>query len=126
MKKVLIIDDEDYVLSMLCTICKSLGFEEITTVLCRSAEDAETAIVENEPDILFLDYQFSTRAGAKTGADIAKWIDDYYELPIAVATHTYRDENKARTLFEETKCVTHFVRYDRELIRNFLEYAMSL
>mgnify|MGYP001445069356 CR=1 FL=1 len=125
MKKVLIVDDFEHILAKLRSICESFGFEiAITTVLCKNAEEAERAIAENEPDILFLDYQFTNNYNDRNGADVARWIDKTYELPIAVATHTQRSEEESRELFSGTRCITHFVKHDKERIREFLEHTL--
>lgn len=127
MKKILIVDDHKYALEKIQRYC--VGYEaEVFTVLCYSAIAAIQAIRENEPDILFLDYSFydSFTYEDTNGAEVARWIDRNYIKPIAVASHTARDEKEARRLFEGCRCVTHFVQYDERLCRGFLEESLSL
>jgi CheY-like chemotaxis protein len=126
-KTVLIVDDFKKVLTILRTICESLGLKiAITTVLCKSANEAIRAIMENKPDILFLDYQFNNDYKDRNGADVARWIDEKWNHSISVASHTLREEKEAREIFYGTKCVTHFVEHDEKRIREFLEYSLSL
>lgn len=129
MKKVLIVDDLQFILKRIGDLCKNYPLEVIT-VLCPNAATAIAAIQEHRPDILFLDYTFrdSTQTEGKritNGDEVARWIDTFYGKPIAVATHTRRSEENARVCFEGCRCVTHFVGENEALWREFLESALN-
>lgn len=127
MKRILVVDDHEYVLEKFHRYCAGYDAEFIA-VLCNSAIDAIRAIRTYEPDILFLDYSFYDNANNEetTGKEVASWIDHSYIKPIMVATHTAREEEEARQLFSGCKCVTHFVEQNEKLCQKFLEDSQCL
>lgn len=108
---ILVVDDSNARLRIISEILMSLGFPmggDFMCVCCNTADSAIEAIAEYQPDVVFLDYYFepATTKGAKTGADVARWIRDTYKKDVSVAVHSYYAYAKKE--FEGTG-VTSFV-----------------
>lgn len=107
--KILVVDDKQESLQRVERVLCELVEEEVQYVLCASANHAIDAIEKHRPDVLFLDWEFEVYPGAETGRGVAQWLIRYWRSPIAVATHTQRDEDEAREFFQGCGNVTHFV-----------------
>lgn len=127
--KILVVDDSKESLQRVEEVLRELVEEEVQYVLCSSASRAIDAIEEYKPNVLFLDWQFEIDPGTETGRGVAQWLIRYWRSPIAVATHTQRNEDEARRLFEGCGNVTHFVGCDVGVsfarTKQFVEYCQT-
>lgn len=126
--KILIVDDNEFILKLLerwvVRLWPAEVPHEVVGVCCLSADRAIDAVRRHEPDVLFLDYVLGEAHQPETGRDVALWIDQKYEKPICVATHTSHSD--AREIFAGVRCVTHFVSIsDPKAISEFIEVCTN-
>jgi len=120
--RILIIDDQGAVLEKLKRRIAIFWPPDIpaktVAMYCAWADEAIEALKEYQPDVLLLNYKF--RRDAKTGRDVALWIEQNYRKRIVVAAHSadYSEED-LRQLFQGTECVKYFLCGER--IRDFIE-----
>jgi len=86
-KKVLIVDDEEDILTYLSTLLEDNGYD---TLLARDGEEAWRQVEMNPPDLITLDISMPEKSGIKFYRDV-KANDQWKKIPIIIVTGISED-----------------------------------
>ncbi|MBD3169457.1 MAG: response regulator [candidate division Zixibacteria bacterium] len=81
-KKILIVDDEDDIITFLRTVFRKAGYE---TVTANNGEEALKTVREEEPDMITLDLQMPKNTGTDFYRNIRK-DKKYADIPVVVVS----------------------------------------
>ncbi|MBI5966643.1 MAG: response regulator [Deltaproteobacteria bacterium] len=89
-KKVLIVDDEEDILTYLSTLLEDNGYD---TLLARDGLEARKQVETNLPDLITLDISMPEKSGIKFYRDM-KANDQWKKIPIIIVTGISEDFKK--------------------------------
>ncbi len=89
-KKILIVDDEEDILTYLSTLLADQGFE---TLKAKDGEEAWKQVEANPPDLITLDISMPEKSGIKFYREI-KAADRWKKIPIIIVTGVSEDMRK--------------------------------
>jgi two-component system, OmpR family, phosphate regulon response regulator PhoB len=91
---ILVVEDEDAIRAMLMMVLEQAGFLPMAAA---DAEEAQTALIENLPDLVLLDWMLPGISGVEWARRLKK--DSVYrEIPIILLTARGEEEDKVRGL----------------------------
>lgn len=91
--KILVVEDEMIIANSICDSLEDLGYDVLEPEI--SYTEAITSIIENKPDLVFLDIQLS---GKRTGIDIARYINEHIKIPFI-----FLSSNSDKSTVQEAK-----------------------
>jgi len=89
-KKILIVDDEEDILTYLSTLLADQGFE---TLKAKDGEEAWKQVEANPPDLITLDISMPEKSGIKFYREM-KTADRWKKIPIIIVTGVSEDMRK--------------------------------
>ncbi len=89
-KKILIVDDEEDILTYLSTLLADQGFE---TLKAKDGEEAWKQVEANPPDLITLDISMPEKSGIKFYREM-KAADRWKKIPIIIVTGVSEDMRK--------------------------------
>lgn len=107
--KILLVEDEMIIADYMQECLQNLGYKVLD--ICINYNEAVEALAQHKPDIVLLDI---TLKGSKTGIDLAKYIQENYNIPFVFAS-SHNDKNtidKAKTTLPYAYLIKPFSQED--------------